>query len=35
MIDIDISADEGVASSEHPLHLEAEAGLREILNQFW
>jgi hypothetical protein len=34
LVDTDISEDEDAASSERPLHLEAEAGLREILNQF-
>jgi hypothetical protein len=33
-VDTDISEDEDAAFSERPLHLEAEAGLREILDQF-
>jgi hypothetical protein len=34
LVDTNISEDEDAASSEHPLHLETEAGLREILDQF-
>jgi hypothetical protein len=34
LVDTDISEDEDTASSERRLHLEAEAGLREIQDQF-
>jgi hypothetical protein len=34
LVDTDICEDEDAASSERPLHLEAEAGLREIPDQF-
>jgi hypothetical protein len=34
MVNIDISADEDTIAPEHPLYLEAEAGLRQILDQF-
>jgi hypothetical protein len=34
LVDIDISEDEDTASLERPLHLEAEAGLGEIMDQF-
>jgi hypothetical protein len=33
-VDTDVSEDEDAASSERPLHLEAETGLREVLDQF-
>jgi hypothetical protein len=34
LVDTNISEHEDAASSEHPLHLQAEAGSREILYQF-